>query len=447
MPMVSDDGLEYVFDIRQDVQFHSGSQLTAHDVAYSWSYFLDPDNDLKNAGRFLGTVEPEVEAEDDSTVRFHLAEPWSPWVTFGYDWHGLVEENSREEHDNWEFPDGPGSGPGVPADYSPQDFWAFEANEDYWHEDIPQWNEYRIEIVPSATNRTVRLQENEVDLEIGHSPEDHATLQETDGVTVDSQPQTLGMAAFYVKCSYQADREGETSPFENIHNRKAIQYSIPRQAIAEELFNGLLSPTGAFCSPEAWFHSEEMEMYEHNPDKVREHLEKAGNPDGFEFRFVSQQNSPYSDVATLMQSEWEQYGIETTLEQQERGSVFGQITSDGWDLACVFSQLAPEPDEMNLWMSRDGPYTTSGGSSFFGWMPLHPDEADRTTELIERGRQAATQEERKPAYVEMGKILADISPMIFIGSAHTAVGHRDNMTNVRAPNDGVLRHKTYGKQI
>jgi hypothetical protein len=46
----------------------------------------------------------------------------------------------------------------------------------------------------------------------------------------------------------------------------------------------------------------------------------------------------------------------------------------------------------------------------------------------------------------MGTILADVCAMMFIGSVHTTVGYQDNITGVQAPNDGVLRHKTYGKQ-
>jgi len=445
MPMVSDDGLEYVFDIRDDVQFHSGSDMTANDVAYSWNWFLDPENDVVNAGRFTGTMSPNVEAEDNTTVRFQLEETWSPWMTYGFDWHGLVEENSREEIDDWTFPNGPGSGPGIPADYDVGNYWEYEANDDYWHDTIPQWDRYRIEVLTSATTRAVRLRESEIDLESDHSPIDHAELSDTDGIQTDSQPQTLGMNALYVKSKYKYEREGETSPFESIHNRKAIQYSIPREQIAENLWNGLLSPTAAFCSPEAWFYSEDMEMYEYDPEMVQHHLDEAGNPDGFEFRFVTQQDSPYSDIAELLQSEWEQYGINATINQMDRGSAFGQFNSDGWDLACVFSQLAPEPDEMNLWMDSDGPYAINN-DPWFGWEDLHPEEADRTTELIQQGRELAEQDARAGVYAEMGEILADISAMIFIGSVHTTVGYQDNITNVKAPNDGVLRHKVYGKE-
>jgi peptide/nickel transport system substrate-binding protein len=37
---VSDDGIEYIFTIREDVKFHSGNQLTAEDVVYSMKRML-----------------------------------------------------------------------------------------------------------------------------------------------------------------------------------------------------------------------------------------------------------------------------------------------------------------------------------------------------------------------------------------------------------------------
>ncbi len=72
--VVSSDGLEYVFTLRDDVLWQDGMPFTASDVAYTMSLLRDPafpgDPEI---GRFWRTVETEVLG--DHIVRFRLTQP------------------------------------------------------------------------------------------------------------------------------------------------------------------------------------------------------------------------------------------------------------------------------------------------------------------------------------------------------------------------------------
>ncbi|MBS3974048.1 MAG: ABC transporter substrate-binding protein [Actinobacteria bacterium] len=71
---VSDDGLTWTVTIRDDVRFHDGEPLTAHDVAFTF-------NTAKESGSVvdLGVME-SARAIDDTTVVFMLSEPRSTFV-------------------------------------------------------------------------------------------------------------------------------------------------------------------------------------------------------------------------------------------------------------------------------------------------------------------------------------------------------------------------------
>ena len=71
---VSDDGLTWTVTIRDDVRFHDGEPLTAHDVAFRF-------NTAKESGSIvdLGVME-SAQAIDDTTVVFTLGEARSTFV-------------------------------------------------------------------------------------------------------------------------------------------------------------------------------------------------------------------------------------------------------------------------------------------------------------------------------------------------------------------------------
>src|SRR5690606_7343250 len=76
---VSDDGLTYVFQLRNDVRFHNGRTMTADDVVYSLERIADPETASPQASRFA-TVASAV-ATGEYEVTFTLTEPFAPFLS------------------------------------------------------------------------------------------------------------------------------------------------------------------------------------------------------------------------------------------------------------------------------------------------------------------------------------------------------------------------------
>jgi len=70
MPQPSDDGKTYTFKIRQDVQFHDGSPLTAADVAASWNRIIFAPEGTAGGRAGYDLLVDKVEAPDPRTVVF-----------------------------------------------------------------------------------------------------------------------------------------------------------------------------------------------------------------------------------------------------------------------------------------------------------------------------------------------------------------------------------------
>lgn len=77
--VISNDGLEYVFVLRQDVLWHDGTPFTADDVVYTTALLHDPALDVQaELGAFWRTI--ETEKLRSNVVRFRLTQPLSSFL-------------------------------------------------------------------------------------------------------------------------------------------------------------------------------------------------------------------------------------------------------------------------------------------------------------------------------------------------------------------------------
>lgn len=72
-PQVSDDGRTWTVQLRDDVQFHDGTDLDSADVAATYAAVIDPESASSIADDYL--LIDRIETPDQHTVRFHLHAP------------------------------------------------------------------------------------------------------------------------------------------------------------------------------------------------------------------------------------------------------------------------------------------------------------------------------------------------------------------------------------
>ena len=114
----------------------------------------------------------------------------------------------------------------------------------------------------------------------------------------------------------------QTKPFDNIDLRKAMAYAMPREQIIKDIYQNQASPAyGAMLS---FFPGYSNEPIKYNQDiaKAKEHLAKAGYPDGkgleafpnsFLLSYASERESVIGPAATIIASAMQQVGIPMKL--------------------------------------------------------------------------------------------------------------------------------------
>lgn len=76
---ISPDGLQYTFNLRQDITFHDGARLDAEAVARNIDRIFDPAINSARARSLLGPFS-HYEITDDYTIHLRLAIPFAPFL-------------------------------------------------------------------------------------------------------------------------------------------------------------------------------------------------------------------------------------------------------------------------------------------------------------------------------------------------------------------------------
>ena len=204
---VSDDGLEYTFNLRNDVTFHDGSPLTAEDVKFTL------DRLQSAAGKVLNDAGPYTSAEivDDHTIKLMLDAPFGPFLSALSRIYilnkGLVEPNMGGDHAReWLAVNEAGSGPYMIKSYKPTEAVSMVAYPDYWG----GWEgnhaaEVVFRYVSEPSTQLALLRNGEAHIAPDLTVEDKLALMDEEGFAVD-----VGAAATPLYFQFNTASDGPT---------------------------------------------------------------------------------------------------------------------------------------------------------------------------------------------------------------------------------------------
>ena len=426
LPKISDDKLTYWFDLRDDVRFQNGEKFTGEDVKYSYEYILDPKN--KAVRRGLWTPIHEIMVESPTRVRFEMRSPYRPWLDYMSKFMAIFPKGSREKHGDDYFrltPIGVGTGPGIFVEWRQNDYVEFKRNPDYWRKGVPVWDRMVMKTVPEDSVRVAYLATNQAQIISSPSPKEFIRLKSVPGVAGASKP-GLG-------CMFFMQMNTKKAPFDDINFRKAIAYGIDRQAIAKDVFYGMLDVSAVPAPPTSWWHSKEVaDTIGFDREKSRAFLAKSKHPQGAEFD-LNIPAQPYlidvRDVAVVVQSQLAELGIRANLKLIEPVQVITQNIS-GAHTASLFPNMGPS-DPTYLIQAFYTPDQVQSKSSGY--------TNDALTALLKESFAENEEAKLKPIYAKMQAILAEDSPNVWLGFVHIANLWRNEVKNFRVNTGLTMR--------
>lgn len=260
---VSQDGLTWTVNIRDDVNFTDGEKLTARDVAFTYNTLRDTSsvNDF--------TMLERAEALDDTTVVFHMKRPYSIWP-YTMAIVGIVPEHAYGA----DYGSQPiGSGRYIMKQWDKGQQVIFEANPDYYGTE-PKMKKVTI-LFMEEDAAYAAVMSGQADLAYTAASYSDQTLPGYELLsfeTVDNR----GFNLPAVKSGTVTD--GKTvvgNDFtSDVQVRRAVNIGIDRDEMIDHVLNGYGSPAYSVCDKMPWYN--ESAKTEYDPEKAAELLEEAG---------------------------------------------------------------------------------------------------------------------------------------------------------------------------
>lgn len=384
---VSDDGLEYIFHLREGVYFHDdhcfddgiGRELDVEDCIYSLTMLLTHNsaiNDyytmvvdrIEGARRFYDLSNSDSPLEkvsginriDDNTLQIILTKPFpgftkvlataSCWI-FPQEAYKMYGEEMRVHC--------VGTGPFRVVKIVDDEVVILGKNKNYWRRDsfgnqLPYLDALKYTFVKEKKSEILEFKKGNLDMVYRIPADDVSEFQINvskdkgefllDDIKVQITP---SLSIQYYSFQHLSD------VFKDINIRKAFNYAIDKERIVEFGLNGMGTPANHGIVPPTFsdYPIDKIKGYEYSPELAQEYLTKAGFPGGEGFpRLTLQINSDGGSenigVAEIVQKMLaDNLGVYIDLSVTSRTQHYERVESgksDFWKDAWLADYSDPE---------------------------------------------------------------------------------------------------------
>jgi peptide/nickel transport system substrate-binding protein len=287
---------EYTCKIKAGQKFSNGDPLTAQDVAFSYTRIVKI-NDPNGPASLLANMKSAV-ASDDSTVVFTLNNPNDQT------WPYILGTSAGPIVDSKVFPADKlladdktvGSGPYKLGSFSKNQLVQLEANSNYVGADKPKTSKIALKYYTSADNLKLDIQTGQIDVAWRSlTPTDIDSLGKVKDVKVLTGP---GGELRYMVFNFKTMPGASAAQKRAI--RRAMAYSVDRQAISDKVYKGTFKPAYSMVPDGVPNHIDAFkDEFGASPDKAKaaSELQQAGvkTPVSLKIQYTLGHYGPVSD--------------------------------------------------------------------------------------------------------------------------------------------------------
>jgi peptide/nickel transport system substrate-binding protein len=409
---ISQDAKEYTFHLRKDVKFHDGTPLTAEAIKVSYDHIVDPNTKSRSAATALGPYD-HTEVIDDYTAKVVFKESNGAFLNTVADPLFSPSSPTALQKSGADFGQNPvGTGPFKFKEWVIDDHVTLIRNPDYaWpstafkNQGPPYLDELTFRIIPDASTRVNALKTGEVDMAENLPPQDLTTFQGDANFQVFNAPVTGMPYCIMVNVA--------KPPTDDLKVRQALEFATNQEAIIDALYQGVYEASHNVFLPTTLGYDASLDaMYSYDPDKAKALLDEAGwtlngdvrekNGQPLKLNFVNIANFGFDDISLLMQSQFQDVGIQTDISAQSFPAVGDTYNKGDHNLADFF-YYAVDPYFMRaLWACDQIQHG-------FNWMHYCNADLDK---LVQEGNATADAATRGPIYAQASKIVMEDATVI-----------------------------------
>lgn len=368
---ISDDGLVYTFNLRNDVHFHDdpifpdgkGRKVVASDFVYSFNRLIDPKVASSGTWIFSDKVRDihNFIAINDSTFQVKLVKPFPAFIKLLTTQYCSVVPREIVAHYGKDFRSHPiGTGPFKFKYWKEDEILVILKNEQYWeYKDgiqLPYLDAVKVTFISDKQSAFMNFIKKELDF-----------FDKVDGSYRDDVLTKSGKMTSKYRGKFQLKKSPylcteyvgilvdtsksivKNSPLRLKKVRQAINYAIDKPKLIKYLRNSVGIPATSGFIPEGMpgFDSTAVKGYHYEPEKAARLLAEAGFPDGKGMPIITLNTSTtYKDMIEFIQGELNAIGIKVKVDVSPSASLRDMMSKNGVNFFRG-SWIADYPDGEN----------------------------------------------------------------------------------------------------
>ena len=449
---VSKDGLEYTFNLRKGVKWHSNKNFkpsrdfNADDFLFTMNrQWIETDPYFKvtssNHSYFNDMGMPKllksIEKVDDYTVKVTLNKPEAPFLSnLAMQFAGIqsqeyaiamLKAGTPEKIDQEPL----GTGPFVMVQYQKDALIRYKAFPQYW-KGKAKIDDLIFSITPDASVRWAKLQKGECHVMPYPNPADLDAIRKDANVTVLEQP---GLNVGYL--AYNTTKK----PFDDVRVRKAINMAIDKKAIVSAVYLSTGIPATNPIPPTQWGYNKSIKDDGFDPAAAKKALAAAGYPNGFTTDLWAMPvQRPYNPnakrIAELMQADLAKIGVTAEIKSFEWGEYRKRMQAGEHQMGMLgWTGDNGDPDNfLNTLLGCDSAKTNGSNVAKFCFKPFE--------DLVQKAKVVSNPAERTKLYEQAQVIFKEQAPWFTIAHAVQLKPVRKEVIDFKLSPFG--RHTFYG---
>lgn len=329
---VSDDGLTYTFTLNEGVKFANGADLTSSDVLYTIMRMLTYEkavNDdiydmIQGAQDVVDGKATELSGFkiiDDYNFAITLAQPYGAFLACLTTPGASIFDEETTEKAGDQF----GIDPSVTIGTGPFTFYGWEfnselvltANKDYW-DGAPACEGLILKVIPDEATARMMFENGELDILDMDNNSSQLEYFLNNDTYKDQIVSGVRVGVYYI-CLNEKFPE-----LSDARVRKALQYSIDRQAILDSLYAGLGELENGIFPHGLIGYNADLAEIPYDVDQAKQLLADAGYPDGFEMElcYSSDAGQTTKDMLEIISAYWAEIGVTAKVTEVDEGSFY-----------------------------------------------------------------------------------------------------------------------------
>lgn len=331
---ISDDGLEYTFQLEEGVKFSNGADLTASDVLYTIKRMMTYPKavntdvfDIIEGTEALKNGETQelsgFEQLGDYEFKLTLTAPYAAFLACLTTPGASIFDEETTEAAGDQFGIDPavtiGSGPYVFHGWELNAEMVLTANKDYWA-GAPKNEGVIIKDIPDEATQRMMFENGELDI----LDLDNAASQ-MDYFLSNPDYESQIVSGPRVGVHYICLNEG-FEPLDNVLVRKALQRSLDRQAILDAIYAGQGKLENGIFPHGLIGYNADLPEIPYDVEEAKSLLEEAGYADGFtmDICYSSDSSQTTKDLLEIIAAQWGQIGVTVNVVEVDEGSFLDQ---------------------------------------------------------------------------------------------------------------------------